>query len=228
MCEPCFYLPVFYCLLSHQLCKGKVSTAAVTLGNTCQLPVQVAHIRPLCYRCCELPSTPASNSTMQSVMLSLCLAILFYMYYLLFLVWPMYQIVVISLGRKKKKKKKKKDNRIFMNVNGGCGRSPWQISVLWCRLGPWEAYGCMCDSPALSSSHDLYCMAFSSYWVVLQENVCHQPLNMCLNDISPVCLWECLCPQAEYVFLRRQREITKMRPVRFSRCKNVLFSRLKL
>lgn len=52
--------------------------------------------------------------------------------------------------------------------------------------------------PALRSSHDLYCMSSSSYWVVLQENVRHQPLNMCLNDISPVCLWEremdmCFC-----------------------------------
>ncbi len=39
--------------------KGKVSTAAVTLGNI-SLPVQVAHVRPLCYRCHGLhfPLTP--------------------------------------------------------------------------------------------------------------------------------------------------------------------------
>lgn len=46
-----------------------------------------------------------------------------------------------------------------------------------------------CVTPqALRFSHDLYCTSSSSYWVVLQENVCHQPLNMCLNDISPVCV----------------------------------------
>lgn len=58
-----------------------------------------------------------------------------------------------------------------------------------------------------------------------RKTSCHQPLNMCLNDISPVCLWECLCPRDEYM-LRGWIEITKMRRVRFRGAK--CFLRIKL
>lgn len=85
----------------------------------------------------------------------------------------------------------------------------WQISVRWCCCSHWETSGCMRDSPpsplppppAPRSSHNLYCTSSSSFWVVLQENVRHQPLNMCLNDISPVCVPECVFPRAEWVFV---------------------------
>lgn len=119
---------------------------------------------------------------------------------------PIYRNLWVEI----KKKKKEKDNGVgflwmsMVGVEGAHDR--WQISVLWCRCGHWETSGCMCDSPALRSSHDLYCMSSSSYWVVLQENVCHQPLDMCLNDISPVCLWECLFPRDGYVFVLKDRD----------------------
>lgn len=64
--------------------KGKASAAVVTLGNIL-LPVLVAHIRPLCYRCHGLhfPSTPAENlSAVRFVMLSSCLATVFILFVL--------------------------------------------------------------------------------------------------------------------------------------------------
>lgn len=74
---------------------------------------------------------------------------------------------------------------------------------------PTERHLDVCLTPRpLRSSHDLYCMCPPSYWVVLQENVCHQPLNMCLNDISPVCLWEmCLCRRIEMRPIRLEVQI---------------------
>lgn len=179
--------------------KGKVSAAVVTLGNI--LP-------PVCYRCHGLhfPSTPTEKLSFD-LWCFLHVWQLFCLYYLLFLFDP---FIEIFGWRLKKKKKKEKDNGVgflwmsMVGVEGAHDR--WQISVLWCRCGHWETSGCMCDSPALRSSHDLYCMSSSSYWVVLQENVCHQPLNMCLNDISPVCLWECLFPRDGYVFVLKDRD----------------------
>lgn len=135
---------------------------------------------------CTSHQPPLRNSWF--VMLSSCLATVFILFvlFIVFLFDPFIKFF---------EKKKKKDNGIFMNVKGGCGRSPWSVTNLCPVVPPWplrDIWMYVWLPPALRSSHDLYCMSSSSYWVVLQENVCHQPLNMCLNDISPVCLWECV------------------------------------
>lgn len=124
--------------------------------------------------------------------------------------WPIYQIVVLFWGVKKKIKRKKDNGvEIFMNVNGGCGRNPWSVTNL-CPVALLQPlrdiwmYAWL--PPAPRSSHDLYCTSSSSFWVVLQENVCHQPLNMCLNDISPVCLWECLFPRDDWILVSVDRD----------------------
>ena len=182
----CFYLPVFFWLTSFMKKKGKVSAAVVTLGNI---------LLPVCYRCHGLhfPSTPTEKLLICDAffMSGNCLYFICIIYCVS--VRPIYQIFWVI----KKKQKRKTMGFLWMSKVGVEGaHDRWQISVLWCRCGPWETSGCMCDSPpALRSSHDLYCMSSSSYWVVLQENVRHQPLNMCLNDISPVCLWECVSPR---------------------------------
>lgn len=118
-----------------------------------------------------------------------------------------------------------------MNVNGGCGRSPWSVTNL-CPVvlfvATRETSGCMCDSPFLRSSHNLYCMSSSSYWVVLQENVCHQPLNMCLNDISPVCLWECLFPRDDWIFVLMERDYQDVTDqIRGAKCLRIKLQRDK-
>lgn len=91
-----------------------------------------------------------------------------------------------------------------------------------------ETSGCMRDSPFLRSSHNLYCMSSSSYWVVLQENVCHQPLNMCLNDISPVCLWECLFPRDDWIFVLMERDYQDVTDqIRGAKCLRIKLQRDK-
>lgn len=102
----------------------------------------------------------------------------------------------------------------------GWGRSPRSVTnlcpvVLWPLRDAW-LYACL---PGLSSSPP-YCTSSSSFRVVLQENVRHRPLNMCLNDISPACLWSAAVFQemSEYLF-------STDRLLRWSdwRCRNVVF-----
>lgn len=124
--------------------KGKVSAAVVTLGNIL-LPVLVARIKPLIFRCHGLhfPWTPAEKlSTMRFVMLPSYLAMsLFYWYYLLCFCLTHLSNSCTFLGWKKKKEERQW-GRIFMNVNGGCGRSPWSVTnlcpvVLWPLRDVW-------------------------------------------------------------------------------------------
>lgn len=108
-----------------------MGAAVVTLGNML-LPVLVTHIRPLCYRCQELhfPLTPAEKLS------TICDAFFIsgnFISYLFCFVWPIHQTVVLFLRLKKKKEKRKGERQweeIFMNVNCGCGRSPWSVTNL--------------------------------------------------------------------------------------------------
>lgn len=196
-CPPVFYWPRLFSSFLH---KGKASAAAVTLGNI-SLPVQVAHIRPPQL---QVPCTPINPRWEKG---SQCNAILwcflhvwqmslFYLYYLL----CFFRSTHLSNSRKFFGWEKKEERQwglgfLWMSKVGMEGtHDRWQISVRWCSCGPlWDIWMYVWLPRTLRSFHDLYCMSSSSYWVVLQEkNVCHQPLNMCLNDISPVCLWECL------------------------------------
>lgn len=63
-------------------------------------------------------------------------------------VWPIYQTVVLFWGGKKKEERQWGRICLWMSMVGVEGaHNRWQISVLWCCFGPWEASGCMCDSP---------------------------------------------------------------------------------
>lgn len=124
-------------------------------------------------------------------------------------VWPIYQIVVLFWGGKKKMKK---DNGgricLWMSVVGVEGaHNLWQISVLRCCFGPWEASGCMCNPPAPRALLTICTVRLLPHsGLYFRKNVCHQPLNMCLNDISPVCLWECLLPRDNWIFVSTDRD----------------------
>ena len=223
--EECWvYILRFYRPDSH-FHKGKVSSVAGTLGNIL-LPVPVAHIRPLCYQCHRLhfswsPTEKLSVWCDFWCFLHAWQLSLFHFSGIIycFVCLTHLQIVVIFWGWLKRNK----DNGVgflwmlMVGVEGA--HDQWQISVLWCCSGHWETSGCVCVTPpSLSLSlppgprrsfHDLYCTSSSSYWVVLQENVCHQPLNMCLNDISPVCLWECLRPRDDWTFVSTDKRLLR-------------------
>lgn len=120
-----------------------------------------------------------------------------------------------------------------MNVHNGFGRNPWSLTNL-CPVvllyGHWETSGCMFEFPptlptphfTLFSRPVLYVLFLIPS--VLQENVCHRTLNMCLNDIFFTCvlvrasawrdetnicvcgqrLWRCFFVVAFFFLLRRQ------------------------
>lgn len=134
---------------------GKVSAAVVTL-----LPALVAHIRPVCYRCHGLhfPLTPSKKPKYNLMcdaffMSGNCLYFICIIYCVL--VWPIYQI--LFLGRKNKKRQW---GRILMNVEGGCGRSPWSVTnlclvvLLWPLRDVWM--NVWLPGPALFSRSVLY------------------------------------------------------------------------
>lgn len=145
--------------------KGKVSTAAVTLGNIL-LPVRVAHIRPLCYRCHGLhfPLTPTEELSVQCDLwrfLHVWQMSLFYLYYLLcFCLTHLSNSCNFWVQKKRKKKKKDNGVRIFMNVSCGCGRSPWSVTnlcpvvLLWPLRDIWMYV--WLPGPALFSRPVLY------------------------------------------------------------------------
>lgn len=84
---------------------------------------------------------------------------------------------------------------ILMNVNGGCGRSPWSVTnlcpvvLLWPLKDIWM-YVWLPGLPCFS--HNLYCMSSSSYWVVLQETSAINP-SICASITFHPCACESVC-----------------------------------
>lgn len=146
---------------------------------------------------------------MRFVMLSSCLAAVFILLVIIYciFVWPISQTVVL-IGAKKEERQW---GRIFyecqwVGVEGAYDQ--WQISVLWCCCGHWETSGLYVWLPpprplprscALLTTCAVCPLPHTGLY--FRKTVCHQPLDMCLNDISPVCLRECLCPRDDWMFV---------------------------
>lgn len=105
------------CLLARLLRKREVSTAAVTLGNTCWQ--------------CRLHTSGLSATGAIDSHQVICGAFL--------RVWQfvfVFICLIYLFGGKRKRKKKEEEENLFcfrkkkMNVRGGCGRSPWSVTNL--------------------------------------------------------------------------------------------------
>lgn len=115
----------------------------------------------------------------------------------------LFVLFICSVGKEKKKKKEKMGFvLVFFKKKNECQRWVWKEPMIGDKslscgaVVTTERHLDVCVTPRPRTlSHKLCCTSSSSYRVVLQENVCHQPLNMCLNDISPVCVRERLSPR---------------------------------
>lgn len=172
------------CLLARLLRKREVSAAAVTLGNTCWQ--------------CRLHTSGLSATGAIDSHQVICDAFL--------RVWQfvfVFICLIYLFGGKRKKKKRKWDLffvvvffKKWMSEVGVEGAHDRWHDLFCGAVVTTERHLDVCVTPRpCTLSHKLCCTSSSSYRVVLQENVCHQPLNMCLNDISPVCVRERLSPR---------------------------------
>lgn len=93
------------------------------------------------------------------------------------------------------------------------GRSLWMLTVCFWKEPMMSDTSLSCGAitatdrclffmrvprPALFSRPVLYVL-FLILGCASGKTSSINPLNMCLNDISPVCLWECVCPDVTEV-----------------------------
>lgn len=173
-------------ILVH-LHKGKVSTAEGTLGNR-KLPVQVAHSGPLL----QAPWTPADprpeKQSHPGCFVCVQLTVFICIIYCFSFVWSIYQIFPGV-----KAERQWGLGFLWMSMVGVEGaRDRWRTSVLWCCGAHWETSGCMLDSPALRSTHGLYCMCIPHTGLYFRKTSAINP-SICASMTFHLCACETVC-----------------------------------